>query len=162
MSFTGTVSVTNGGSFGVPVPYLVGKKVESAALAASLGFSVDNLKVWTGSITTTTTHALDALTQLDEDGDTIGSAINFLVVYAVWVKNVSTNSATLATVGNAAATQFFGNGGLASATSVVSLTQGDGRWIHVNRSGTSTTGAEDLKVTLSAAGRYEIVVLGTT
>lgn len=164
MAWRGTITANSSGSVNIPIPLYLGSRVGAVPVTSSKTFGVDSLKMWVGEFTSTTTHALDALSVIDDNGDAFGeTTLNFLVVYGIWVENASTNTAALVTCGNAAATQFFGDGGLASATSVLSLKQGDGRWIHINSAGTSTTGAEDFKVTLSgASGKYRVAVFGTT
>jgi hypothetical protein len=165
MSHTATVTVNTSVVVTVPIPFDMGGQTTTVIESSSHTFQIDNGFMLADERSLASgaseTHDLTSLQQIDPDGTSVGAAKNFANAYLVWIKNTSTNSAAVVTVGAAVATQFLGTGTVGQATASVSIKQGDAVPFHVNNTGLSTTGAVSLKVAMSgAAGKYKMIVAG--
>lgn len=149
------------------VPGGTDDKAQSVGGSASTTISAGKTVRVRVSLAAAGTQTLDftALPQLDDAGDTV-ETVNFATVYLIEVVNVSTNTAAVATVGNAGANGFFNtSGGVGAAAHTIAVPADKvPRTIAALSTGMTTSSRQNLLITAGAGGALvlDVLVVGTS
>lgn len=122
-------------------------------------------EVWTHNhdlATGTETHDLTNLTQLDANGSTVRSGINFAVVKLLMTVNrEAVGTAGQLRMGGAGANPFDGDGSPFQVAGGKIDIPGGGVWLWWNPAGVSTSSANNLLIEAATADQeYDLIVLG--